>query len=178
MTDPSTENNKSLPAWKIALAVVSLVCVAAGFGLRVMSEGASSSEGMGAGEDASDQALVEGQGGSGSSGILRGSDATSSDYSQLLVKGGFSFFVAFCVGYALRTFFKISLVALGFLFLVLFALSYFKLIQVDWNLLEQRYDQLGARLTEQLQAFKSFIEGSLPAAGLAAVGLVIGFKRK
>lgn len=109
-----------------------------------------------------------------------GSEGSSAlgDWSPFFLKGGFSFFVAFCVGYALRSFFKISILALGAIFMVLFALSYIDFITVEWSALEGVYDKAFARIKEEAQGFKTFITGSLPSAGLAGLGLFAGFKRR
>lgn len=99
------------------------------------------------------------------------------NWSPALVKGGLSFLVGFCIGYALRTFLKISAVILGICLLIIFGLSYIGAVQVDWPFIESRFDQFVTGVKDDFGQFRTFITGSLPAAGLAGLGLFTGFKR-
>jgi uncharacterized membrane protein (Fun14 family) len=100
-------------------------------------------------------------------------------WSPFFLKGGFSFFVAFCVGYAARVWLKLAALALGTIFLGVFLLSYSGvIIGVDWARLEGWWDILAARIEAEAVDFKTFLTGSLPQAGLASLGLVAGFKRR
>jgi len=101
----------------------------------------------------------------------------SADWSRALMTGGLSFFVAFCVGYALRTFFKFSAVVLGAVLLGIFALSYLGVLHVDWQTLEGHFNRALAAVKEEASQFQTFLTGSLPSAGAAAAGLFTGFKR-
>ena len=98
-------------------------------------------------------------------------------WSAFFLKGGFSFFVGFCVGHALRAFFKISAAALGVVFLALFGLSYLGVVEMDWSMLEGHFDALAARVKDEAGSFRTFMEGSLPSAGMASLGLFAGFKK-
>jgi uncharacterized membrane protein (Fun14 family) len=93
------------------------------------------------------------------------------------VKGGFSFFVGFCIGYALRAFFKISAVALGVVFLAIFGLQQIGIVEVDWGTAGELYDAAIEKVSGELDSFRGFLTGSLPSAGLAAFGLYAGFRR-
>lgn len=97
-------------------------------------------------------------------------------WSPFLVKGGFSFVVGFCLGYALRAFFKISAIALGVIFLALFALQHFEIVTIDWSAFEKVYDDGVARLSGEFESLKATMNGSLPSAALAGLGLFTGFK--
>jgi uncharacterized membrane protein (Fun14 family) len=101
-----------------------------------------------------------------------------SDWSPFFFKGGFGFFVGFCVGFALRAFFRVSAVALGFLFLLLLGLSYAGVLEVNWETLEQLYDRGVARMRDELQQVHSFVIGSIPSTAFSSLGLVAGFKRR
>lgn len=98
-------------------------------------------------------------------------------YAPAVFRLGFSFFVGFCIAYALRTFFKISIAAIGFILLILFGLQYAGILQVDWHAMERHYDSAAHWIGNQLGSFKQFITGQLPSAAMALSGLVVGFKR-
>jgi uncharacterized membrane protein (Fun14 family) len=106
-----------------------------------------------------------------------GSDG-GQDLSPVFLRGGFSFFVAFCVGYATRSWLKIAMMLLGTFFLGVFVLSYASLLEVNWTTLDAWWDQLVGHVQAQSASFHTFLTGSLPNAGLATLGLYTGFKRR
>jgi len=175
---PQPAERKPLPRWKkVAMGVAALFVV---IGLSLSAFGSS-------GGGSGDAGAVTGPGGQ-AAGFLPGqpggestqssaADESPSSWSPFFVKGGFGFFVGFCIGYALRTFFKVSAVAVGLMLLVLFGLSYAGVIDVDWATMEGHFDTLVTKIKGEAQEFKSFITGSLPSAALASFGLVTGFKR-
>jgi uncharacterized membrane protein (Fun14 family) len=103
--------------------------------------------------------------------------SAASDWSPALMKGGMSFIVGFCVGYAFRTFFRISAVMMGLVFLAVFGLSYAGVVQVDWTAINTFFDRAVAAVKDQVGSFQTFVAGSLPSAGLAGAGLFTGFKK-
>lgn len=98
-------------------------------------------------------------------------------WSPVMFRWGFSFFVGFCIAYALRTFFKVSAVAIGLVLLVLFGLSYAGVVRVDWTAMQGHYDSLTHHLAGQWSSLRGFVTGSLPSSAMATLGLVVGFKR-
>jgi uncharacterized membrane protein (Fun14 family) len=108
----------------------------------------------------------------------QGDAAASSQWSPALFKLGFSFFVGLAIGMALRIFFKVSLIFIGLFALGLFGLSYAGVVDVDWASIEGAYDSIVARLSDEATSFRTFVAGSLPAAGMAGLGLFTGLKRK
>ena len=98
-------------------------------------------------------------------------------WSPLFVKGGLSVFIGFCVGHALRAFFKLAAVLCGTAFLGVFALQYYGLVDLDWRAASDLYDQLAARVGGELGSLGTFVRGTVPSAGLASFGLFAGFKR-
>jgi uncharacterized membrane protein (Fun14 family) len=98
-------------------------------------------------------------------------------WSPAVFRLGFSFFVGFCVGYALRVFFKISLIAIGLILLALFGLQYGGVVSVNWSALQQHYGSVGRWLAAQASSFRQFVTGYLPSAGLGSFGLVTGFRK-
>lgn len=99
-------------------------------------------------------------------------------WSPFFLKGGFSFVVAFCVGYAMRVWLKLAALFLGTFLLGVFLLSYAGALDPDWAELEGWWNALAAHVEAQAADFKTFLTGSLPQAGLAGLGLVAGFKRR
>lgn len=101
-----------------------------------------------------------------------------SGWSMFFVKGGFSLFLGFCIGYALRTFLKVSMVAFGIVGLCILGLSYGGVLDVDWARISAAFDGIASRVKDEAQGFQTFLTGSLPAAGMAGLGLVTGLKRR
>lgn len=100
------------------------------------------------------------------------------NWSPTLVKGGLSFFVGFCLGYALRSFVKITALVFGLVFLAIFGLAYVGALHVDWSWFRELYQTAMATLHEEASEFGTFVQGSFPAAGIGGLGLFTGFKKK
>ncbi|MEM6674677.1 MAG: FUN14 domain-containing protein [Planctomycetota bacterium] len=99
-------------------------------------------------------------------------------WPPLLAKGGLSFFLAFCVGYALRAAMKVTMILVGLIVLATFGLQQAGVIEsIDWTRAEEFWDSLTANLGEHFQSLGNFVSGSLPTAASGAVGLVAGFRR-
>ena len=105
------------------------------------------------------------------------SDDEQALWPAALFRLGFGFFAGFCMGYALRTFFRISFVAIGLLLLMLFGLQYAGLIDVDWSAMESVFDNTVAWLRTNLAGFREFVTGQLPSTAAAIGGVFIGFKK-
>ena len=101
----------------------------------------------------------------------------AADWYPAVFRLGFSFFVGFCIAYALRAFFKVSLAAIGVILLALFGLQYAGVVQVDWSAMGRHYDGVVGWLAGQFSGFKNFVTGYLPSAASAGVGLFAGFRR-
>jgi len=100
------------------------------------------------------------------------------DWYPAVFRLGFGFFAGFCVAYALRTFLKISLVAVGLVLLALFGLQYAGLIQVDWSATQGHYDRAAEWLGSQASTLRAFVTGYLPSSASGALGLVVGFRKR
>jgi uncharacterized membrane protein (Fun14 family) len=173
------EESRGLPVWKKILLALAALSLLVGLGMRFsgLGDGSSGDRGGAMRTQSSDgQTLVEGgDQGTAATGETEGDGLRG--FAPLFVKGGFSFFIGFCLGYALRAFFKISAMVIGLFALALFGLQYAGFLTVDWAQLEQGYDWLVGHVKNEAGGFKTFITGSLPAAGLATLGLVAGFKK-
>jgi uncharacterized membrane protein (Fun14 family) len=101
-----------------------------------------------------------------------------SDWSILLTKVGFSFFVGFCLGYVFRIFLKIIFIVCGVVFLLLFGLEYASVVKVDWTIINGYYDGFFVWLKPHASTFQEFVKSNLPSAGLATAGLLVGLKKK
>lgn len=133
------------------------------------------------------EGFVAGGGGAGGGGAAEGGaggaaveeDPTQTVWAPLLAKGGLSFFVAFCIGYAMRAALKITMLAIGVLALAVFGLQYAGVIgEIDWSRAQQFWDDLTANLGEQFETAKDFVASSLPSAASGGVGLIAGFQRR
>jgi len=99
-------------------------------------------------------------------------------WSPAIFRLGFSFFVGFAVAYAVRGIIKLVVIFAGLLFLTLFALQYADLVVVNWELMEQRYDELSAWIGREFSGVMSLARGYVPSAASGAGGMVIGFRRR
>jgi uncharacterized membrane protein (Fun14 family) len=99
-------------------------------------------------------------------------------FSPALLRGGVSFFVAFCLAFALRAFLRIGAIFVGIWALSLFVLSYAGWVEVRWDLIDTAFKNMTTNIGEQFQSFQTFVTGSLPSTGLAVAGLLAGFKWK
>jgi uncharacterized membrane protein (Fun14 family) len=100
------------------------------------------------------------------------------DWSPLLMKLGFSFVVGFCIGYALVVFMKVTAFVAGAIVLVLFGLQYVGIIEVNWHGLAEYYNAFLVWLQPRADGFREFVGSNLPSVGMAAMGLLVGVKRK
>ncbi len=171
----------AIPTWKKVLLGCAVLSVLFGLSLRVFG-------GSGEGETEVSRSGGAGPNAPQATSILPRTESPSGteteteaevgvgEWSPFFVKGGLSLFVGFCVGFALRAFFKISAIAVGVLFLVLIGLERVDFVEIHWDVLSQFYDGAVARLSDEFESFRGFVTGSLPSAGLGGVGLFAGFK--
>ncbi len=183
MVHPATKDTKAkiprqtLPLWKKILLIGSGVFVLVGVGLgfagsRKGESGDATTQSTGSGGFLT----AEGEA-TGATETAPGEETGVTSFSPFFVKGGLSFFVGFALGYALRTFFKISAIVIGVILLAIFGLSYAGVLDIDWTAIDTHFDQLVAKLKTEGSSFKTFITGSLPSAGIATLGLATGFKK-
>jgi uncharacterized membrane protein (Fun14 family) len=99
-------------------------------------------------------------------------------YSPAMLRGGISFFAAFALAFAFRSFLKLALILVGIWFGVMFYLSWLGWIEVRWDVMDAAFQSMASGLGDQFQSVQSFVTGSLPSAGMAGLGLYTGFRRK
>lgn len=155
-TVPASDPKK--PKWPIVLAVVAGVVLLTGLGLKLFEPEPTPNIGvMGAG-------------------LTDAGGVDESPWAPGFLKMGFSFFVCFAMGYASRKFLKVALIASGVIFALLYGASYMGWLEVKWDVMGTAFDGMVANLKNQFDSMKGFVTGSLPAAGMGAVGLFAGFK--
>lgn len=96
--------------------------------------------------------------------------------SGFFLKLGFSFMVGLAVGYALKVAFKIALAIGGLLLVVLFALQYSGIVEVNWSGMESNYDGLVDWLVAYAGALKDFMADNLSSAASFTAGLLLGLR--
>jgi uncharacterized membrane protein (Fun14 family) len=164
---------RSLPRWKKVLLVVALLLVVAGVAMLFVETGAPPPAQGGGGGGGAQTSLLPGQPAPSQLPGTAASEPASAGFFRL----GFSFFAGFCIGFAVRKTLKLSAVFAGLLLLFLFLLAYAGLITVHWDAFDAMFQNLSQRVQRESENLRTFITGSLPAAGLAATGLVAGFKK-
>lgn len=163
---------RHMPRWKLVMLGVSAICVVGGGILWLMSSAPPQGG----------TALTSGTG-PGSTFVPTGGGTTQTPTptEEPPAKGvfrlGFSFLAGFCVGAFVRSALKIAAIAVGFCAVVLFLLEYGGFVIVDWQAIDASWNRFWAQVGEEWGDFQRFATGRLPAAGLASVGLVAGFKR-
>ena len=99
-------------------------------------------------------------------------------WAPLLAKGGLSFFLAFCVGYAMRAALKILFLSVGLATLAVFGLQDAGILsEVQWDRLSEFWEVGVAAAREQMDGLQAFVSGKLPSAASGTLGLFTGFRR-
>ena len=95
-----------------------------------------------------------------------------------MTRVGGSFLLGFLIGFAFRTFLKVTtfvavVAALGFA-----ALSYFRVVNVDSTAARERYDSAAAWVKDQGDKLKDAALNYVPHSTAGFVGMFIGFRRR
>jgi len=185
---PSPKSVKRVARWQKVLVAAAGVFVVVGLALSFMGPEPRPSQAPAGGATASTSSVTPsslvaggtttGPGGAGGAEAPAEQEGGLTAYSPFFVKSGFSFLAGFCIAYALRSFVKLSIVALGLMLMVAFALVYFDIITVDWAKIDGHFQSLAAGLKDELESMHAFVTGSLPSASAAGVGLFTGARRK
>jgi uncharacterized membrane protein (Fun14 family) len=105
-------------------------------------------------------------------------DQTSQAGLPLTLRLGVSYMSGFLVGWVFRRFIRLSiLLSTGALGLVALGRK-LGWIDLDWTLMEGHVHHATAWVQGGAGALKDFLEGLLPSAGSAGVGVLFGFRRK
>ena len=126
-------------------------------------------EGLGGPQDGPLDGPVDGPGDEPGGGTL---------WAPLLAKGGLSFFLAFCVGFAARAALKLLCLGVGAAALVIFGLQYAGLLgDFQWDRLASFWESGLAEVRGQVDGLRGFIAGRLPSAASGMLGMLVGFRR-
>lgn len=148
-----------MAVWKKIVLVLSLVLgVSGAFGMAGGGGEAAPKDAAAAGAGAggavqpnslgADGTFLPGQPGAGAEGEVEASDTPL--WAPLFAKGGLSFFVAFCIGFALRTFLKITMLVVGITALAVFGLQSAGIVgEIDWAVAQEYWDGLTENLGAQ-----------------------------
>lgn len=98
--------------------------------------------------------------------------------SNALLRGGFGFFVGFCMGFATRTLLRFSAIVIGGYFLVLIGLSGLGWVEIRWDTMGAQFNHFVSVWGPELQSIESFLAGKIPVAGATVAGLYAGLRRK
>jgi uncharacterized membrane protein (Fun14 family) len=164
-----------MPRWKrwsllggVALTVVGAVWM-------LLEPAAGGTGGTGGGRSGFDTGLVPE--GPRPEGRAPRADTGQEPAARGVFRLGFSFVAGFCIGAFLRATLKVAAIAIGFGLLMTFVLSYFDLVEVNWQGIDDVWSRFTANVAAEWGDFQRFVTGSLPAAGLALAGLGVGLKR-
>jgi len=108
-------------------------------------------------------------------------EGTSDDpiaWSPALLRGGISFFAAFALAFAFRTFLRVALFFVGVWAASLFLLTWAGWIEVHWEVIDAAFESFAGRIGDQFESVSRFVTGSLPSAGMAGLGLFTGFRKR
>lgn len=181
----SVSSRRGLAPWQVVAVVVSVVIALAGGGLMVYQASTGDD-----GPSATQPAPSTGHAPSGFAPIepppegetvaeeRSETDRVIDSASGAVFRLGFGFFAGFAIGYAMRTFVKITLVIIGVALLGLFGLQYAGLVEVDWERISGGFESFGSWATAQTKGFANFITGYLPSATAGLAGAFVGFRRK
>jgi uncharacterized membrane protein (Fun14 family) len=161
------------------LLVVSLLLTAGGVVLMLTTGVGGDPEPVAPGGNVDPALLAQGFAPTGDNGASAESapEGGFDPWGPTIFRLGFSFFVAFAIGFAVRSFLKISILAIGVILLGLFGLQSADVIDVDWAQLEGFYDRAMPWLKDQTATFTAFIQGYLPSAASVGAGLFYGLRR-
>ena len=104
-------------------------------------------------------------------------EATGGDiWTFIAFNAGAGFVLGFAVGYALKKLVKLALVLLGLLTIVLLALEYYGIIQVNYDKFVALVEQAMNMTRSAASSIASHAVASLPFAGSFLLGFALGFK--
>lgn len=193
-TEPAAATGYQFSKWKIGLLSFASVLVVSGLVVRLFAEptpeptthmvGTAKSGSTEIPADDSSPVTTFAPTGTGQGVYVPGSRQISpapestDPWSPALLRGGFGFFLGFCVGYAVRMFIRLAAIFIGLNFLAIAIFAYWGWIDVRWDLMESQFSTWTTGLSEEFESFRAFIAGSLPSTVLSGAGLFTGLKRK
>ena len=170
--DPTdSEKRSGLSGFQRAtLALLVLILVASVAGRALLGQHAPAASGA-AGLGFSGATAAPG---SGSSSAAQG--FAFQDLLPFATEGSFFALIGFALGYTTRKIFKVLLIVVALAFVIVQALAYADVIQVDWALVENRFNEFVLNLQRQ-QTVSKVLSYRLPSLGALGLGWVIGLRR-
>lgn len=185
------ESFRAQPVWKKSALIGAAVCCVVGLALLGLESSPEDSAGL-------ETAASRGAGGASPGGAASGLRTSlvdpgvlppdgsarveppppdESNWAPVFLRFGFSFFVGFAIGSAIRMVLKLALIFIGGFAVLLMGLESFGFVAVQWDVMGQAFDDLVAKIGEESGSVKGFLTGRLPSAGLGVFGLYAGFRR-
>lgn len=161
---------RDMPRWKKLALGAAVVTVVVG-AVWTLASGSPAPSGSGAGSSGLTTHLAAGA--DPKPAVATGDEPAAKGVFRL----GFSFLAGFCLGAFVRATLRIAAIAFGFWLAMTLVLSYYGLVVVDWNAINDVWNRFTTNVGNEWGDFQRFVTGSLPAAGLAATGLAVGLKR-
>jgi len=173
---------RALATWKKVACALAILLVIAGVVLQLTTgSGGEPTAGTesGAVPGVGNSFLPGGtQGPEGASeGTAAGGAGGAADWSPTMVKLGFGFVAGLAIGLFLRNFLRLSLAFVGLILLAILGLEFVGFLTVEWDSMKSGFDSLKTTLADDLEGFKTFVQGRIPAAGSSLVGFYAGFRR-
>jgi uncharacterized membrane protein (Fun14 family) len=160
-----------MPRWKKGLLLGAIATAAVG-GVLSLGGGDAGTAPSGGAPSGAATSLLAGQPTTGGA-----TNAGEEPAAKGVFRLGFSFVAGFCLGSFVRATLRIAAIAFGFWLLLTMALAHYGILVVDWNAMSSLWDRFAANVEQEWGSVQRFLTGSLPAAGLAATGLVVGLRR-
>jgi len=160
-----------MPRWKKIALGAAIAAIATGAVLMVIAPGGAPAGGGDSGAAGLQTGFLPNQPGG------TGQGAAGEPAAKGIFRLGFSFVAGFCLGSFVRATLRVASIAFGFWLAMTVVLSYYGLVVVDWNAIDQVWSRFCTNVENEWGNFQSFVTGSLPAAGLAVAGLAVGLER-
>jgi uncharacterized membrane protein (Fun14 family) len=93
-----------------------------------------------------------------------------------ITEGSLFGLIGFALGYATRKIFKLALFAIALVFIAIQALTYFKVMNVEWGPVITWLNEALLNL-KQNESITEFFTKRVPSIGAMGVGYLLGFKR-
>lgn len=100
------------------------------------------------------------------------------DAGPAVARFGGSFVAGFCIAFAVRKIFKVAALIIGVGLIGLFALQYWGVVDVKFDLITDHLQSSFAWLQGKAGTMKDFIVGYLPSGAAGVTGMVVGARHR
>lgn len=172
------------PRWKKILLVLAILFIVAGAVLWFVEGSGGSASGSGAALKSGGAAPEGSASFSGGQITLPNGESESvgeasaeGKWAPVFLRFGFSFFIGYALGFAVRSVLKLTLLFAGLFAMLLFGFGEMGFVEVHWDAMGGAFDGLVEKVKSEAGSVKGLITGRLPSGGLALLGLYAGFRR-